>query len=163
MSITIKKASAPEDIATIATLGEEIWHEHYDNIIGSDQVDYMLDKFQSEKAVADQIENFTVYLIAYKDDIPAGYCAFKNEETKVFLSKLYIQKDFRNQKIGSSLFYEITNSASDKESIYLTVNKYNPNSIKVYEKLGFKIVDSVVTDIGNGFVMDDYIMEKALG
>lgn len=163
MSLEIKKAVSESDVRTIATLGEEIWHEHYDSIIGPEQVDYMLDKFQSEKAVAEQIENSTVYLIAYKDDTPAGYCAFKNEATKVFLSKLYIHKDFRNQKIGSSLFYEITKSASDKESIYLTVNKYNPNSIKVYEKLGFEIVDSVVTDIGNGFVMDDYIMEKALG
>ncbi len=163
MSIVISKANSESDINLIATLGKEIWHQHYDSIIGPDQVNYMLDKFQSEKAVAEQIKNSTIYLIAYKDNTPVGYCAFKAEEKKIFLSKIYILESYRNQKIGSAFFNEIIKSAKDKDSIYLTVNKYNENSIKVYEKLGFKIVDSVVTDIGNGFVMDDYIMEKALG
>lgn len=46
------------------------------------------------------------------------------------------------------------------ESIYLTVNKNNTNTISAYIKLGFEIVDSIITDIGSNFVMDDYIMEK---
>ena len=73
-----------------------------------------------------------------------------------------ILKKFRGNGIATSLFNEIAKASADKESIYLTVNKYNESSIKVYEKLGFKTVDSVVTDIGGGYVMADYIMEKAL-
>jgi RimJ/RimL family protein N-acetyltransferase len=46
--------------------------------------------------------------------------------------------------------------------IALTVNKNNVNSIKAYEKMGFKNVGSVVQDIGSGYVMDDYKMEKTL-
>ena len=49
-----------------------------------------------------------------------------------------------------------------KNKIKLTVNKNNTNTIKTYEKWGFKQIDSVVTDIGCGFVMDDYIMEYSL-
>jgi RimJ/RimL family protein N-acetyltransferase len=48
------------------------------------------------------------------------------------------------------------------KKITLTVNKYNSGSIKAYEKMGFKNVGSIVQDIGNGFVMDDYKMEKAV-
>jgi len=160
--ISIKKASSKDDISLIATLGREIWHEHYDSIIGPDQVDYMLLHFQSEEAVSDQISHNTVYLIAYFNGVPAGYSAYKFEENKTFLSKIYILKKFRGNGIATSLFNEIAKASADKESIYLTVNKYNEISIKVYEKLGFKTVDSVVTDIGGGYVMDDYIMEKAL-
>jgi len=46
--------------------------------------------------------------------------------------------------------------------IQLTVNKGNSGSISVYEHWGFVTVDSVVTDIGCGFVMDDYVMELVL-
>jgi RimJ/RimL family protein N-acetyltransferase len=49
------------------------------------------------------------------------------------------------------------------KSIDLTVNKYNTNSIKAYEKMGFEKIDSVVMDIGNGYVMDDYVMKKEVG
>lgn len=163
MSLIIKKASTEDDILTIEALGREIWHEHYDSIIGENQVNYMLEKFQSKEAVSKQINSDTIYLLAYYDDIPAGYSAYKLEESKTFLSKIYILKEYRGKRIGASLLNEIIKASAGKESIYLTVNKYNENSIKVYEKLGFKTVDSVVTDIGNGYVMDDYIMEKALG
>ena len=44
--------------------------------------------------------------------------------------------------------------------ISLTVNRYNTGSIAMYEKVGFSISGSVVNDIGEGFFMDDYQMEK---
>lgn len=48
------------------------------------------------------------------------------------------------------------------QSVYLTCNKHNSNSLAVYEKKGFKKIDEDVTDIGNGYVMDDYIYEYTL-
>ena len=47
------------------------------------------------------------------------------------------------------------------QSVYLTCNKHNANSLAVYEK-GFKKINEDVTDIGNGYVMDDYIYEYTL-
>ena len=44
-------------------------------------------------------------------------------------------------------------------SIYLTCNKHNKHSLDVYEKFGFQWIDSVQTDIGHDFIMDDYILE----
>ena len=75
----------------------------------------------------------------------------------MFLSKLYVKKEFRHKGIGKAVFEKIKDFGFDK--IQLTVNKYNKNTIDAYLKYGFKIIDSVVSDIGNGFVMDDYIME----
>ena len=74
------------------------------------------------------------------------------------MSKLYIKKEYRHKGIGTKAFEKIKELANNKP-IRLTVNKQNINSIKAYEKWGFKTIDAVVTDIGSGFVMDDYIME----
>jgi len=46
--------------------------------------------------------------------------------------------------------------------IWLTCNKNNSRTLSIYKKLGFSIIDSIVTDIGNGFVMDDYVLEKQI-
>ena len=58
------------------------------------------------------------------------------------------------------LFLEEKRVGINCKSISLTVNKYNTDSIKAYEKMGFEKIDSVVMDIGNGYVMDDYVMKK---
>ena len=92
----------------------------------------------------------------------AGYCAFKPEEAKMFLSKIYIRRAFRRHGIATALFDQVQKASGGKSAIYLTVNKHNSGSIEAYKKLGFAIVDQVVTDIGGGYVMDDYIMEKTL-
>lgn len=162
MNITIQNVSSPENIALTAQLGQEIWHEHYDSLIGPEQVGYMLEHFQSVPAITDQVAQGTVYLLAYWDGEPAGYCAFKPEETKMFLSKIYVRHAFRRHGIGTALFDQVQKASSGKSAIYLTVNKHNSGSIEVYKKLGFAIVDQAVTNIGGGYVMDDYIMEKSL-
>ena len=66
----------------------------------------------------------------------------------------------RRQGVATRLFERLRNDFKDSKKWYLTVNKYNSSSIEVYKKRGFEITDAAVTDIGSGFVMDDYIMEK---
>ena len=46
--------------------------------------------------------------------------------------------------------------------IWLTVNKNNSGSIEAYKRMGFNIIDKIITDIGAGFVMDDYKMQLKL-
>ena len=162
MYIAIKNVSTPEDIALTAQLGQEIWHEHYDSLIGPKQVDYILEHFQSVPAITEQIAHGTTYLLAYWDDEPAGYCAFKPEEHKMFLSKIYVRRAYRKLGIASAMFDQVQKAALGKDCIYLTVNKHNSGSIAAYKKLGFAVADEAVTDIGGGYVMDDYIMEKTL-
>ena len=93
-----------------------------------------------------------------------GYLGVSIKEEYLFLSKLYIKKEFRSFGYGKLAFEEIKQIAleNNKKSIRLTVNKNNLRTINAYKKWGFKTIDSVVTDIGNNFVMDDYIMEFRL-
>ncbi len=161
--VSIKEVRTKEQIAETAVLAEEIWTQHFTPIIGSGQVKYMLDKFQSTEAIENQIENegYT-YLIVSDNGNLIGYTGFKKDGNRMFLSKLYIKKTHRGKGISRLMLNEIINRSGGLEGIYLTVNKHNDNTIEIYRHMGFKEIDSVVTDIGSGYVMDDYIFELFL-
>ena len=153
------------EIVTVAKLAKEIWTEHFTAIIGADQVDYMLDKFQSEKAITDQIQNkgYIYYLIG-EGKLAIGYCAIVEEEDALFLSKLYIRKTMRGKGVARKTidFIKIIALERNLGRITLTVNKNNIGPIAAYEKLGFVNTGPVVQEIGGGFIMDDYKMELKL-
>ncbi len=154
-----------EDIEKLAGLASEIWHEYWPVILSLEQIDYMIEKFQSFNAIKSQItEERYIYNILEDNGNFIGYFGVCPKDNYLFLSKLYIRKDFRELGCGKQAFNKIKQIAMqfNKQSIQLTVNKNNTNTIKAYEKWGFKTIDSAVTDIGSGFVMDDYIMEYYL-
>lgn len=162
--INFKKVEK-EEIKNLANLASEIWHEYWTEILSLEQINYMVEKFQSEKAIRNQYKNEKyTYFFIQNNDKNIGYFGISEKENYLFLSKLYISKDYRHKGIGSKTFEKIKEIAKGKsyKSIQLTVNKYNTNTIKAYEKWGFKTIDSVVTDIGQDFVMDDYIMEYSI-
>ncbi len=157
-------ANTENHYSQISNLADTIWREHYTSIIGKFQVDYMLDKFQSEKAIEKQVvDGFEYFLMTY-DNRPVGYISFKKEASSLFLSKIYVLSSYRGNKIGKTAmrFVEEKANTYQLEKIRLTVNINNTNAIKAYETLGFVNVGPLVTDIGNGFVMDDYQMVKSL-
>lgn len=163
MAVKIKKASDADELRQIAVLAEKIWHECFKNIISDAQIDYMVGKFQSFEAMTDQTENHGYsYFQVYDSDDLCGYFAVKPEnDSRFFLSKLYLRKDKRGQGIARTMMNRVFEEAkiAGKKSVYLTVNKHNNHAADVYKKIGFRITGTPVTDIGGGFVMDDYVME----
>lgn len=150
-----------DDIEIIAELAHKIWNEHYVPIIGQKQVSYMVENFQSAEAISAQIkeDRFEYYLINHAFE-PSGYIGIKPSGDELFLSKFYVVENKRGKGLGKRGIEFVRNRAKEleKRSISLTVNKENIDSIKTYEKMGFKNIGAIVTDIGNGFVMDDYVM-----
>jgi ribosomal protein S18 acetylase RimI-like enzyme len=150
-------------IKIVEALAIEIWTEHYTPIIGENQVKYMLETFQSEKAITSQIKDgYFYYLIGDKENY-FGYFSFIIKNNHIFLSKIYIKSEYRGRGFGKKImdFVEKTALENNLAEIVLTVNKNNLSSIKSYEKYGFVIDKEIVTDIGNGFFMDDYLMKKS--
>ncbi len=162
--IEIAIANTTPDYLQIETLADIIWREHYIPIVGKPQIDYMLDKFQSAEAIEQQIIDGFEYFVLNYDKTPVGYISIRKENKALFLSKIYVLSSCRGKKIGKIAMLFIEEKAKDYQlkKIRLTVNINNTNSIKAYEKLGFKNVGPLITDIGNGFVMDDYEMVKVL-
>ena len=159
------KVDSNDKIKQLAGLAKEIWNEHYIKILSQEQIDYMLEKFQSENAIKEQISNdgYNYYFINSDSKI-AGFVGFCPKNDYLFLSKIYLKSEMRGKGLGREGIEFVENYAREHgfNSIRLTVNKYNMTSVYVYNNLGFQKIDDVVTDIGNGFVMDDYIMEKTL-
>ena len=158
---TLRQAKTDSDIQNIAILANEIWHQHFIPIIGEAQVEYMVEKFQSYPAIKSQIENdgYEYYQI-FSGHTMAGYTGIHQENNALFLSKLYIKKDFRGQHLATKALDFLIQLCKERRlgKIWLTCNKYNSNTLAVYDHLGFVITDEQVADIGNGFVMDDYIL-----
>ncbi len=164
-TVTLIQVDNDERLQTLAKIANEVWHEFFPCILTEGQIDYMVEKFQSYNAMKNQMENdgYEYYFIALEDK-QLGYTGIKKEESRLFLSKLYLLKENRGKGYASAVFKWLISYCKENglKSIYLTVNKNNENTIAVYKKKGFKVIDTQVADIGNGFVMDDYIMEMKI-
>ena len=164
--ITIQRVITRNHISAVATLADEIWNQHFVSIIGQQQVDYMLEKFQNAEAIRSQIDTGYEYYIASQDSHSLGYLALVPDETqgKVMLSKLYLLKDARGQGNGMQLlnFAKERSREVSASVLWLTVNRDNEPSIDWYKRKGFIVTREAKADIGNGFYMDDFIMEYKL-
>ncbi len=159
----ITKIQLERGFLQIETLAREIWTEHYTPIIGSSQVEYMLNKFQSVATMQKQVSEGYEYYGIHEANELIGYFSFLPEANSLFLSKIYVLAEKRGKGVGSMAMKFIESEAEKRglPSLRLTVNKYNP-SIAIYLKMGFENVGPVVFDIGGGYIMDDYEMQKEL-
>jgi diamine N-acetyltransferase len=157
--------TTPAQLDVVAGLAREIWYEYYVPLIGRAQVDYMVSRFQSSGAMAQQLREGYEYFLTERDGQGIGYCAVQPQpaESSLFLSKLYLLRDARGAGTGRVCMEFIEQLARRRglKLLWLTVNKGNP-AVKAYERLGFRIAADLVMDIGGGFVMDDFRMEKPL-
>ena len=158
--------TTPGDIGSVAELAHAIWNQHYVPIIGQAQTDYMLAKFQNASAIAQQISAGYQYYLVMADGVQAGYFAIVPNQTDhtALLSKIYVSRDRRGTGLGKAImtFVEARCNEMDIWELWLTVNRHNADSIAFYRHVGFAVLEDVVQDIGNGFVMVDYKMVKTL-
>lgn len=161
--IEIKEVRASDEIMSLAELAREIWEEHFPPIIGMDQVQYMLEKFQSAPAISEQIKGGYRYFRSFTDGEPCGYFGICPHEDCMYLSKFYMKAQYRRRGIGRVMMERVAEEARNAgfNKIQLNVNKYN-FALEVYKHLGFVIVRDEVIPMEDGFVMDDFVMEKSV-
>lgn len=164
--IKLIQAQSPADYEKIALLAQKIWREHYTSILGAEQVEYMLQQFQTaEKMEQDVEKNRYIYYMMMDMDRIVGYVGVQpDEEGGLYLSKLYIDSDYRGLGLARRALsmLKVYCAANGLDHIWLTVNKHNTNSISAYYRMGFEKECDLVADIGGGFVMDDYKMRMAV-
>lgn len=164
--IELERLETQEQIDTLCAIAQTVWHETFDSILPPGQTDYMIDKFQSDHAVKDQLthQNYRYYL-AKLDGEYAGFVGFAPRyqgQEEMYLSKVYLLPQYRHQGVVKAMF-DLVEQETKKEGlskIRLTVNKKNSHAASVYEHYGYKTVEAVESDIGGGYVMDDYVMVK---
>jgi RimJ/RimL family protein N-acetyltransferase len=165
--ISLLKTSdaALDDIAAMAKI---IWQHHYIDIIGEAQVQYMLNKFYSHDALIKQVNEGQVFNFIMSHDQAVGFIAYTLQADQIcFINKYYILPEYQGKSVGSKSLnlLEITINKDSKSSFNcfkLTVNRQNFKSINFYFKNGFTIESVADFDIGNGYVMNDFIMKKLI-
>jgi RimJ/RimL family protein N-acetyltransferase len=159
-TVQLSKASV-EDISTIAKLAHTVWHQHYPAIIGIDQINYMLDLMYSDESLSEQMtkKGHDFYFI-HKDGKTIGFIAvskIENTGRGYFIHKFYLDQTLAGKGTGT-LAHEALTKLLNADQLKLTVNRQNYKSINFYFKNGFKIESVADFDIGNGYVMNDFVM-----
>jgi diamine N-acetyltransferase len=160
----VQKAGGKADIEIVEALAKEIWEQQYIPVIGKNQVDYMLGKFQSKSAIANDIMSGCVYYIAFYEDVPCGYSALKKDGYGVFINKIYVKQGYRGRGIARAMLTEAFEYAKKNKAVkvWLTCNKYNSSSLELYEKSGFSVINPDINGHIEGLASGDYLLEKSI-
>ena len=163
-SISIQPAG-PEHLPAIAALADVVWRAHYPGIIPVAQIDYMLPRMYGLEVMRRELADGVNYdrLLVNGDILGfASYGPVASAEMK--LHKLYLHPEWHGRGLGSRLLAHVERQASGRgfHTLILAVNKANQKAIAAYRRNGFAVRETIVSDIGGGFVMDDFIMAKPL-
>lgn len=164
MMLSIIKAGI-NDIPLIRRLTLSIWPQTYSNIISRQQIAYMLDMMYSPASLQKQMEEEgCTFILVYDDKEAVGFASYNEIKPCTWkLNKIYILATQQGKGTGRFIINYIVNQIKDKGGSYLQlqVNRHN-NAALFYEKLGFKIIETADFDIGNGYFMNDYVMQLSL-
>ena len=164
LNIQIRPVTQP-DVPAIAALAREIWQATYPGIITQAQIDFMLEQRYGHERLYDDLEDLHKWLDqAFLGDRRIGFAFSEIYKGEFKLDKLYIHPDVQRRGVGGQLIANVAERAKKMgyPCVILQVNKRNTNAINSYKKYGFEVRTATVDDIGGGYVMDDFVMEKKL-
>ena len=153
-------------LAEISALAAVIWRAHYPGIITPAQIDYMLARMYDVAVLRRELDSGVAWFRALVDGELRGFASVGSTgiPTEFKLHKLYVHPGWQRRGLGSALLQECESTARTRgaTTLVLNVNKRNAVALAAYRRRGFTIRESIVADIGGGFVMDDYVMAKLL-
>ncbi len=167
MRFDVMPVATEKQIIEIEEAAHYVWHNYYKDVFSKEQIDYMLEKFQSRNALKQQMSEGYIYYMLMSDGNLAGYTCVLLKSDYACISRLYIKPEYRRQGLAKRTLAHFEAIFSNEElgfdyikKLRLNVERKNKFAINVYEHLGFQKVKSVDTDIGGGFVCREYIMER---
>ena len=158
--------ASKDHIFIIRALADEIWPPTFKDILSNEQITYMMDMMYSQSSLEKQMSEGHHYLLAMEDGEYLGYVSYeldyKNSGTTK-IHKIYVLPSLQGRGVGRLFINAVAEIAQSNNSreLSLNVNRYN-KAIEFYKRMGFDFYMTEDIDIGNGFVMEDYIMNKKL-
>lgn len=155
-----------EDIPVIQEIAEKTWPEAYGSLISVEQIDYMLKKMYNKGELLSQFQQGYTFLMAEQGGKDLGFAVFSilDSTLRIYkLHKLYVLPETHGKGVGKLLINEVLNLAKRAGGVSLELNVNRANKAAAfYERAGFTVKETVDLDIGNGFLMNDYVMQKVL-
>ena len=166
MSIHVYQATNKE-YRVIQKIAHETWPVTFGKILSKEQIDYMLEMMYSIKSLSEQVEQKGHHFLMARDDQQdVGYASYElyyKGLPKTKIHKIYVTPSAQGKGVGKVLMTEIMKVARENSNAYLSLNVNRDNtSVEFYKKIGFKKIGEEDIDIGNGFLMEDAIMEKSV-
>jgi ribosomal protein S18 acetylase RimI-like enzyme len=154
-----------EDLWQVRDLAFQIFPVTYQDIVDQEQIDYMMDLIYSPESLVAQWDSGQNFLIVYSEELPVGFASFTrlNEEGDFKLNKIYLDNRLQGKGLGKWLLNDVISRVKSEggKTLLLNVNRHN-KAKAFYEKMGFSLLKEDLVDIGNGYFMDDYVMELSL-
>jgi len=164
-SPAIRPAGVAE-IPTLRALAERIWRASYAILLSPEQIDYMLDRMYAPETIEREMAGGVIWEIAWLDDEIIGFhsCTYESGTSRLKLNKLYLLPERQGHGFGQRLLDRVHSLAASlgARKVWLQVNKQNTRAIQAYKRAGYIVEREAVFDIGGGFVMDDFIMTRAI-
>ena len=152
------------DIQLIRELTFKVWPQTYQDILTNEQIDYMLEMMYSPASLEKQMKDGCCFIIVYDNDNPVGFASYQLISKDVAkLHKIYVLPSQQGKGTGNHMLDYVIQQVKDQgaASLQLQVNRSN-SAVSFYEKKGFSVIEEADFDIGNGYYMNDYVMEKKL-
>ena len=158
--------TTPESLAVVRAVAAEIWPETFRSILPPEQIPYMMKMMYAPEVMERELAAGFRFDALYLDGAPAGYVSYSKYDLPgvAKLHKVYLLSKFHGRGYGTLMLEHACRRCRELgfARVRLNVNKHNARAIAAYERNGFVRVESVRIDIGGGFFMDDYVMEKTL-
>lgn len=157
-----------KDISRIQDLAKRSWEHAYASILSKEQLEYMLSTMYYENEIKEHLKNPNYHYFLVFDEVLNvfdGFVGYENhyEEYTTKLHRIYLVPESKGKGLGKKTLEFLTEKSKDAgdKRVILAVNKNN-SAKGFYESQGFSVYDEGVFDIGNGYVMDDFLMEKSI-
>ncbi len=160
-------AACEEELPIIADLARRIWPKTYESILDDGQIAYMLKMMYDSPVLKKEYAEGVRFDLIFDGGKPVGFSSYgpyKAEPPEAKLHKLYLDPAYHGRGIGTLALIHVIEEVRRKgyRFLRLNVNRNNAAAIRAYERNGFRKLESAVVDIGHGFVMDDFVMQKEL-
>jgi ribosomal protein S18 acetylase RimI-like enzyme len=160
-NVTFVRAT-PADIPLLQTLARQIWRAHFPGIISLAQIEYMLARMYATETIENEMRAGTCWELILQGVEAGGFLSYSHDPAaaRLKLHKLYVQVERHGHGLGRASLNHVLAAAAalGAREVSLYVNKNNQKAIRVYERAGFVVAESVINEFGGGFVMDDYRM-----
>lgn len=156
------------ECAVLRELAGGIWRAHYRSIISTAQIEYMLRERYGDEPLARVLAAADRWLELLRvAGEPVGYCGSEldgGDRDGFKIGQLYVTETHRGRGLGRFMLRHLEARAASlgRRTVFLQVNKRNDSAVAFYRQAGYSIREAAVFEIGQDFVMDDFVMEKRL-
>ena len=164
--VTIVELTDPASLEIVRRIADDVWPKTFREILSPEQIVYMMKMMYAPEVMERELSSGVHFRAAFVDGTAAGYTAWAPYTIPgtAKLHKVYLLQTFQGRGIGSAMLADASEQARKAgfTRLRLNVNKHNERARRAYFRNGFVDVEAVKIDIGGGFFMDDFVMEKEL-